>query len=207
MEELQAKLQVGLLDATANQTLEQLSIFQNKEMAHFRGTNLFSENQDKRQDNVLFNQMQKTIENLNSKLTKLKSELLSVKEDNMRLKVSNENQIYINEKLNKALTKFISEKKNKKADKRANEHDQVESVISGVAPLTARLAKLEEDEILGTTGGSQLKSETKQVKKTEENEEFGGDISSIMINPMEENALQTNPFEDLMEESVAFNKF
>lgn len=149
VEELQAKLQVGLLDATANQTLEQLSIFQNKEMAQFRGANVFAENQDKRlSDNLQIKQMQKTIDSLNTKLSKLKNELLSLKEVNTRLKVSNENQIYINEKLNKALTKLMNDKKSQKGDKKAKEM----LVVGGEAPLTAREAT--KDEFLGTTGGS-----------------------------------------------------
>ena len=44
-----------------------------------------------------------SVENLNQKLTKLKENLGRLKNENASLKASNDNHIYINEKLNKAL--------------------------------------------------------------------------------------------------------
>ena len=47
-----------------------------------------------------------------------------------------------------------------------------------------------------------------EKKDDEENEEqFGGDISSIIIGaPMDENMLKGGQFEDFMEESINLNK-
>ena len=73
-----------------------------------------------------------TIENLNQKLTKLKQEALKLKEDNVSLKASNENHIYINEKLNKALQKFMMEKttrRNKDRKQKEKKDADFESII------------------------------------------------------------------------------
>ena len=48
-----------------------------------------------------------TVENLNIKLTKLKTELRKLKDENISVKASNDNHIYINDKLNKALLKLM----------------------------------------------------------------------------------------------------
>ena len=123
------------------------------------------------------------------------------KEDCLRLRASNENQIYINEKLNKALAKLMGEKKNKKDSKTKKEQ------VTEEGPLTSR------KECQGTTGGSQVskeeqKTELKSSDQVQEksDEGFGGDISSIMITPMEANAIQGNQYDDFMEESVQYNK-
>lgn len=55
-----------------------------------------------------------SVENLNQKLSKLKSKLQKMKNENASLKASSDNHIFINEKLNKALQKFMKDKtKNK----------------------------------------------------------------------------------------------
>jgi hypothetical protein len=47
----------------------------------------------------------------------LKTELKKVKEENLKLKASNDNHIFINEKLNNALQKFIANDSKKKKKK------------------------------------------------------------------------------------------
>ena len=105
---------MGAGDGLANQTLEQLSIFQNKEMAHFRNVNVpeqIPHDIQSVQDRRLIKQLELTAENLNNKLSKLKAEMLKLKEENISIKASNDNHIYINEKLNKTLTKLMDQKK------------------------------------------------------------------------------------------------
>ena len=84
------RLRQGACD---NTMVEQLSIFQNKDTAAFRNVNSQATDQ--------------TIQNLNSKLSKLKDEMRKLREENTSLKASNDNHIYINEKLNRALQKQI----------------------------------------------------------------------------------------------------
>jgi hypothetical protein len=48
-----------------------------------------------------------SVENLNEKLTKLKIELQKQKDEVFSLKASNDNHIFINEKLNHALKKYM----------------------------------------------------------------------------------------------------
>lgn len=59
----------------------------------------------------IIKQLEITVDNLNKKLTKLKSELIKLKEENLKIKESNYNQTYINDRLNKAMTKLMDEKK------------------------------------------------------------------------------------------------
>ena len=51
-----------------NQTIEQLSIFQNKEVAHFRNIDLDSIQKDQK----YVRKLEQSVDNLNSKLSKLK---------------------------------------------------------------------------------------------------------------------------------------
>ena len=88
---------------------------------------------------------------MNLKLSKLKEELKNLKDENVTLRASNDNHVYINEKLNKALQKQI-EGKNKK--KTGSKTDNSKSGLEGTKD---------------SNGGG-----------------FGGDISSIMIAPMDQ---------------------
>ena len=54
-----------------DQTIEQLSIFQNKEIAHFRNIDL----EGIQKDQKYVKRLEMSIENLNSKLSKLKSQM------------------------------------------------------------------------------------------------------------------------------------
>ena len=56
---------------------------------------------------------------MNDKLTKLKSELESARADILKLKASNDNMLFINEKLNKAYMKMLN-----KNDKLTSSIDQ-----------------------------------------------------------------------------------
>lgn len=101
-------------------TLEQISIFANKEAGDYRNVEfgevegaMVSANPN---DVKVQKKLQLTADNLNLKLSKLKEELKNLKDENVTLKASNDNHIYINEKLNKALQKQI-EGKNKKKGK------------------------------------------------------------------------------------------
>ena len=52
-----------------------------------------------------------------------------------------------------------------------------------------------------------LNEEKNKVQEKEENEEeFAGDISSIIIAPMEANELKGDQFQDFMEDSINLNK-
>ena len=101
-------------------TLEQISIFANKDAGDYRNVEfgevegaMVSANPN---DAKVQKKLQLTADNLNLKLSKLKEELKNLKDENVTLKASNDNHIYINEKLNKALQKQI-EGKNKKKGK------------------------------------------------------------------------------------------
>lgn len=95
-------------------TLEQISIFANKagdyrniEFGEVEGA-MVSPNPDNfnpefNADKKFQKKLQLTVDNLNLKLSKLKEELKNLKDENVTLKASNDNHIYINEKLNKAL--------------------------------------------------------------------------------------------------------
>ena len=52
-----------------------------------------------------------SVDNLNEKLTRLKTQHQKLKTENASLKASNDNHIFINEKLNKGLQKLISKNK------------------------------------------------------------------------------------------------
>lgn len=85
LEELTEKLRQGQTDQTMFG--EQLSIFQNKDMAQYRNVNAPSSSSSQNQ----LRKCELTIENLNQKLSKLKVELQKLKEENLSLKTSNEN--------------------------------------------------------------------------------------------------------------------
>ena len=57
-----------------------------------------------------------SVENLNQKLSNLKEKLSKLKNENASLKASNDNHIYINERLSKALQKAMNKKKKEDAD-------------------------------------------------------------------------------------------
>ena len=98
-----------------NMTLEQLSIFANKEAGDYRNleygevegaqvsNNPNQFNPEFNADKKFQKKLQLTIDNLNLKLSKLKEELKNLKDENTTLRASNDNHVYINEKLNKAL--------------------------------------------------------------------------------------------------------
>ena len=106
--------------------MEQLSIFQNKEVNQFKTVKLNSIKGNKQESAQDFNDYKKytkklelTIESLNDKLIKLKSELEQSRADIVKLKASNDNMLFINEKLNKAYMKMLS-----KNDKLTSSIDQ-----------------------------------------------------------------------------------
>lgn len=106
LEELKQKAHLKQDGEFLDNTIESMSIFQNKDAAAYRNIEL--KNSDKNVDGVDRNKIKKlelTVENLNNKLSKLKDELMKVRDENLTLKASNDNHIYINEKLNKALKK------------------------------------------------------------------------------------------------------
>lgn len=165
VQELTAKIQLGVLDGGANQTMEQLSIFQNKEMAQFRNIEFNAQSSAESESKVM-KHMQKTIDSLNNKLSKLKTEMMKQKDENTSLKASNENQIYINEKLNNALAKLMGEKKKKKEKKIKDDVGQESKIEeesnNSEGQMTSRQFVTtfepldDEQEFQGTTGGSQL---------------------------------------------------
>ena len=118
-------------------------------------------------------------ENLNIKLTKMKTEHQRLKDENFSLKASNDNHIFINEKLNRALKKATDQKRAKK-DKKASKKGDMESEVYEIQGL------IKEDEHIGATGGSNFEvSAQNPVEEKKSKDEFGGDLSSIMIAPME----------------------
>jgi len=84
-----------------------MSIFQNKDAGAYRNIELKpgESDENKGADKNKMKKLELTVENLNNKLSKLKDELQKVRDENLTLKASNDNHIYINEKLNKALKK------------------------------------------------------------------------------------------------------
>ena len=52
-----------------------------------------------------------SVDNLNEKLTRLKTQHQKLKMENASLKASNDNHIFINEKLNKGLQKLLAKNK------------------------------------------------------------------------------------------------
>ena len=55
-----------------------------------------------------------TIDNFNKKMMKLKSELEHDRAETQKLKASNDNMIFVNEKLNKAYSKLVLKLEEKK---------------------------------------------------------------------------------------------
>ena len=148
-----------------NQTIEQLSIFQNKDLAQFRnvdpqGTQIKPQ-EPSLQDRKYVKKLELSVENLNTKLSKLKVELQRLKDENLQLKASNDNHIYINEKLNKALKKQLDKKADKKKKKKGGEDETIEPVLEdgqrdeedGI-PIIEAAREGETVEQSGTTGGS-----------------------------------------------------
>ena len=91
-----------------NQTVEQLSIFQNKDVGQYRNVAVEGPQEI---DKKYVKKLELANDNLNVKLTKMKSEHQRLKDENFSLKASNDNHIYINEKLNWALKKATEDKK------------------------------------------------------------------------------------------------
>lgn len=96
-----------------------------------------------------------SIENLNQKLSKLKEKLSKLKNENASLKASNDNHIYINERLSKALQKHMNKKKeeldmngSKKNEKSEKNLGSMESI--GVANNSGSKV------ITGETGGDAI---------------------------------------------------
>lgn len=101
-----------------NTTVEQMTIFQNKDIGCFKNIRLskiqregmddFSDSDSgdaQKQESLNKKYVKKlefTIENLNMKLTRAKSELEKVKQENLSLQHSIDNHVFINEKLNQA---------------------------------------------------------------------------------------------------------
>ena len=127
-----------------NQTVEQLSIFQNKDVGQYRNVAVEGPQEI---DKKYVKKLELANENLNVKLTKMKSEHQRLKDENFSLKASNDNHIYINEKLNRALKKATEDKKQKK-DKTKKK---------GVQEIEAEMVEedhLKKDDNIGATGGS-----------------------------------------------------
>ena len=105
----------------------------------------------------------------------------------MTLKASNDNHIYINEKLNKALKKHIEDKKKKK------------SKTEDKAGATG-----------GSTTGELQFNPPEAAKKEKEGSDgeggFGGDMSSIMIAPLEQQHIQGGQFTDFLDDSMNLPK-
>lgn len=111
----------------------------------------------------------------------MKDEHQRLKDENFSLKASSDNHIFINEKLNRALKKATDQKAKK--DKKSKKAKGAEA-DTDIEPVDKK------DDNIGATGGSnfemsaqQTNEQTNEEKKGEES--FGGDISSIMIAPME----------------------
>ena len=73
-------------------TIEQLSIFQNKELADYRNVDL----QALKKDQMYDKRLELTVQNLNDKLSSLKSQLTKMKVELDSLKASNDNYAFIN---------------------------------------------------------------------------------------------------------------
>ena len=76
-----------------------MSIFQNKEVGQYRNIKL----DNLKKDQMYAKKLEVSVDNLNEKLTRLKTQHQKLKSENASLKASNDNHIFINEKLNKAL--------------------------------------------------------------------------------------------------------
>lgn len=108
-----------------NQTVEQLSIFQNKDMGQYRNVAVEGSQEI---DKKYVKKLELANENLNIKLTKMKTEHQRLKDENFSLKASNDNHIFINEKLNRALKKATDQKRAKK-DKKASKKGEMDSEV------------------------------------------------------------------------------
>lgn len=103
-----------------DETIEQLSIFQNKEVGQYRNIKL----DNLKKDQMYAKRLELSVDNLNQKLSRLKSQHQKLKNENASLKASNDNHIFINEKLNKALQKMLA-KNQQLADKEAQHKEQL----------------------------------------------------------------------------------
>ena len=99
------------------------------------------------------------------------------KDEIFSLKASNDNHIFINEKLNRALKKYMEKPSKDKKSKKSKKDEVIEATEEA-------------------TGGSNFNTEAKE-------ESFGGDLSSICIGPMEQDQIGAN---DFMDDSVQLGK-
>lgn len=121
-------------------TVEQLTIFQNKEIGQYKNIRLskikkegdhgqlveedddfeFSPEAKKNDDRKYIKKLEISIDSLNDKLTRLKKDYDKLKEENLSLQASIDNHVFINEKLNQAY-KNLKDRKDKKAKKKSGE--------------------------------------------------------------------------------------
>ena len=127
-----------------NQTVEQLSIFQNKDVGQYRNVAVEGPQEI---DKKYVKKLELANDNLNVKLTKMKSEHQRLKDENFSLKASNDNHIYINEKLNRALKKATEDKKQKKDKTKKKGVQEIETEM-------VEEDHLKKDDNIGATGGS-----------------------------------------------------
>lgn len=213
-----------------NNTMEQMTIFQNRDIGAYRNIRLskiqkdgmddFSDDSDtthegQKKEGINRKYVKKleiTIDNLNGKLTKAKKELEKLKQDNLSLQASIDNHVFINEKLNQAY-KSLKQKYGKKKRKGAGD---------GKAMVGEIELNLQEDDSGGfndgidkmeATGGSSTVYQKatpaddvpdfnpdNKIGGMVQEKEFGGDISSICIAPFEDDQIKGGQFTDFIGE-------
>lgn len=218
-----------------NNTVEQMTIFQNKDIGCFKNVRL-SKLQEEGLDDLsdsdsgeaqkqetsskkYVKKLEFTVDALNAKLTRAKSELEKLRQENMSLQHSVDNHVFINEKLNQAYRnlKVKCQKLKKKGERRGSK------VMVGQLELN-----LEDDSVVNelgsakgekmeATGGSSAyypkQADTSdrdpelavatQPTGEDKDKDFGGDISSICIAPFEDDQIKGGQFTDFIgEDSV-----
>ena len=119
--------------------------------------------------------LEHSIQWVEEKLQKSRNDFKTLKKENANLKVSNENHIFINEKLNKALKKSETriESLTAKIKQITNE-----SVVLPKKPMKESSPIKEFNEVAGTGSGV-----VQEEIRENDPDPFGGDMSSIMIKP------------------------
>ena len=154
-----------------NNTIEQMTIFQNKDALTFKnirlskikreGEALTDSDEDEHTKKQIeginkkyVKKLEITIDNLNGKLTKAKKELELVKQENLSLQASIDNHVYINEKLNQAYKSL----KDKSSKGKSSSQAPKKKVMDGKLELNLDNQDsgdiIDKDQKMEATGGS-----------------------------------------------------
>lgn len=104
-DKLREQLEQVISQGGSNYQQEELSIFQVKSTAMPKSLDLNKLQKEQSDQREYIKKLEQSVSYLNEKIAKNRQEFKNLKKENQHLKDSNENHIFINEKLNQALKK------------------------------------------------------------------------------------------------------